>query len=215
MARVIRVIEYLVNPGSERAFRDVLRRSLVGTEDFEWGSITAAVVDSVDSRQEDLLRLAKLQPGVWLGGPKIDGPGMAEVFERMLQRPPKPGAGVVPPPGMDVRPLSVQGAERVQELADRTVEELPPPAAEEPPDVGRTPPAEMIGIAREWAQEFGYRFIHTISLALSAIAEELRANSEPNKFLTAEQCLDFAQALMNEIPDEWDGDEPQDIQEPN
>jgi len=52
----------------------------------------------------------------------------------------------------------------------------------------------------------GPKLCYTLALALSTIAEELAGNSEPEKFLSSEECVALAQALMHLVPPEWEGD---------
>ena len=65
--RILRLLEYLIAPGQSND--EGLRRSLVGRAEFPWGTLTATIVDSLDARQEDLLQLARRQPGVWIANP--------------------------------------------------------------------------------------------------------------------------------------------------
>ena len=66
VVRIIRLIEYVVTKGEAQ---DVLRNSLVGTLPMGWGTLTGVIVDETTPRQEDLLNMARRQPGVWLANP--------------------------------------------------------------------------------------------------------------------------------------------------
>jgi hypothetical protein len=72
-------------------------------------------------------------------------------------------------------------------------------------DVGKEPNQESTNQAAAFQAVASVRVIHTIALALQSIAPELD-NSEPAMFLTGAECLDLAQALMNLVPAEWQGD---------
>ena len=52
---------------------------------------------------------------------------------------------------------------------------------------------------------FGARVTHTVAVALSALMPELTANSEPEKFLTMEECVQWAHALLAQVPADWQG----------
>jgi hypothetical protein len=52
----------------------------------------------------------------------------------------------------------------------------------------------------------GLRAIHTLALALSNVSVELEGNMEPEKFMSAAQCLQLANALLQLIPADWTPD---------
>lgn len=183
--RVLRLIEYLFTPG-ETSPDAVLRRSLVGRMDLPWGSITATIVDTLDTRQEDLLTLARRQPGVWLANPEAmdhaDRRGLPQTTRDILNR-----------------------FGRGSPMAD-TPDAPPPPAL---PDTGPPFSAQEQRIAGLIFNAGGSKLCYTLALALQTLAEELQANMEPGKFLTQEEALALANALMQEIPEDWQGDSVQ------
>ena len=75
------------------------------------------------------------------------------------------------------------------------------------PDTGPAFTKEQHHIAVALAnRREGMKLCYTLALALQGIAEELAANMEPEKFLTRDEALQLANALMQEIPAEWQGD---------
>ena len=76
----------------------------------------------------------------------------------------------------------------------------------EMPQTGPAFTGEDAEMARGIARAYGLKFAHTLALALSQIAPELEANMEPEKFITSEECLRLASALMQLIPADWAGD---------
>lgn len=84
-----------------------------------------------------------------------------------------------------------------------------PPAAPTMPDTGPAYSADQDALARRLLELVGERVAHTLSLALSSIAEELGENSEPWKFMDRDECLQLANALLQAIPTTWlDGGPP-------
>lgn len=185
--RILRLIEYLIHPGQDADA--TLRRSLVGRMEMPWGTITATIVDSVDSRQEDLLRLAHRQPGVWMANP-----------EAMHEKTP-------PRDRVRIQTAAQWAAESTFAAADLAEEEhryaMENPT---PPDTGPSFTPDQAKIAQTIVLGYGYRIANTIALALSAIAEEVAGNMEPEKFLTREECLQLANALIQQLPDDWTGE---------
>lgn len=81
--------------------------------------------------------------------------------------------------------------------------ELPPM-----PSTGPSFGEEEAKFAAFIAETYSLRLAHTLALALSQIAPELAANMEPLKFLSDQECLALANALMQRIPDDWDPQPP-------
>lgn len=198
--RILRLIEYLVHPGQD--FDPVLRRSLVGRIDMGWGSLTATIVDSCDDRQEDLLGLARKQPGVWLANP-----------EAMEPKAPGTWSGF-PQPREFVAPTQAT-FNKVKKVMQDGMDEIQRRSQMEMPDTG---PAFTEGdqqTAHNIMRLWGLRLTNTLALALGSIAEELAGNSEPHKFLSSAECLSLANALLHEIPDDWQGEEGQEVEPPD
>lgn len=173
--RIYRLIEYVIRDAED--IRAVLRRSLVGTIDMGWGTITGTIVDSVDMAQEDRLRMARMQPGIWLANrdamDRSDPPMTSPVTPRRLRM-------------------------------DREDQMTPTPLP--PVDLGPPVLPAYKALAQSFCALIGYRGIHTLALALSNVAQELEGNGESHKFLQPDECLQLANALMQEIPEDWDGD---------
>lgn len=202
--RILRLIEYLVVPGKDVTW--TLRNSLVGTLHFDWGQLTGTIVDSCDANQEDRLRLAKMQPGVWLGN------------EMTMRGREVKGIGSQPPLGanaLDARVVAYNDQRSSLEseyhlIRERLKEPLMSPT---PPDTGPafTRDQEVMAQQIRATGEYfgaGYKLCYTLALALQSIAEELAANIEPEKFLTREEALSLANALMAQIPAEWNPEPP-------
>lgn len=185
--RVLRLVEYLINPGQD--IDGVLRRSLVGRMPMGWGSLTATIVDTIDPTQEDRLNLARRQPGVWISNPSA----MADVdrtlrpirFEDLIRRETTP---------------HIDGYQLHERLTPPRDPEM------EMPDTGPQFSVDDATTARNIVRLWGPKFANTVALALSSIAEELAGNSEPEKFLTREECLALANALIHALPPDWEGD---------
>ncbi len=178
--RVLRLIEYLIDPGKLSAGEETLRRSLVGQMRYPWGTLTATIVDEVSSRQEDLLQLAHRQPGVWLGNSTV----------REMDAPID-----------NVSPGNISREAAVQRL--RTYQETPMTTEPPPlPDTGVAYSLETRNDAIFLVRQLGYRLANTIALALGSIAQELEGNSEPEKFLSSAECLQLANAILQQIPDD-------------
>lgn len=204
---IYRLIEYVMSdaPGGQEA----LRRSLIGTMTLPWGRITGTIVDSLDSRQEDLLRMARMQPGVWVGNATVLNPTGAsdedhEAFyaahrerlkQRQLQRALSP----------DPDPLVNQAVEELVALRRKPMDA---------PDTGPAFSDEELNLAQALLHLVesnragaGLPFIHTLALALSNVAMELEGNMEPLKFMESAACSRLANALMSLIPSDWDPQE--------
>ena len=184
--RILRLIEYLIRPGENAD--EVLRRSLVGRMDFPWGTIVGTIVDSIDVSQEDRLKLARQQPGVWLGN-QTAMDDVQSVRRGFLRR--QEAEAVVY--GLPGAPLGQAMAIIQREKQARMTT----------PDTGPPFSPEHALIARTIATNWGYPLAYTLALALQTIAPELEANMEPEKFLSAEECYALANALMQQIPAEW------------
>lgn len=185
---VYRLIEYRIHPGHEEAARETLQRSLVGTLHTSWGELTGSIVDEVSERQEDVLRLMKRQPGVWLGNATLGG-GKRQPMPQAAQR------GDV---DATVRAASDQYS-RLWRERERAM--MTPPTSTQRVflDVMRQLPMRDAATADE-----SYRLLNTLALALQSIAPELDGNSEPLKWLSSREALQLAEALLQAIPDEWD-----------
>lgn len=187
--RVLRLIEYLIQPG--RDADQVLRNSLVGRMDLAWGTITATIVDSCDTRQEDLLGLAHRQPGVWLANPEAMQAKNTQQSRRSDAR---------PAPNWGIQAEAAARFPLPQEMISMTV----PPM----PALGPRPSESDAKMADWIVTTLGMKVAYTLALALSTIAEELAGNMEPERFLTTQEALGLANALMQRIPDAWKGDAP-------
>lgn len=197
--RVLRLIEYLIAPGQDAT--EVLRRSLVGTIPMAWGTITGTIVDSVDLNQEDRLRLAKLQPGVWIANERAMELGGFD-SRRASRAPENPTgsreSGVAPRPGT----LLLTVAEQAAIAAHFERKAMPTPDVGMPFTILQGQHAQML------LEIGGFKLCYTLALALQGIAEELAGNSEPEKFLTSQEALQLATALLAQVPDDWTGDAP-------
>lgn len=186
--RILRLIEYLIRPGEN--VDTILRRSLVGRMDLPWGTITATIVDSSDGNQEDRLKLARMQPGVWMANPEA-----MEGYDRRVQ--PQAGRAVPTPMDPSTRRLMLTQLER-------TLKEYPM-AGEAPPQDAAPPTGPSFtrlqgDMATALIQLLGPQMAHTICLGLSQIAEELEGNMEPEKFVTREEALQLANAILHHLP---------------
>lgn len=176
---IYRLIEYVVNPGKDVTL--TLRNSLVGRLTMDWGTLTGTIIDSLDAQQEDRLRMARMQPGVWMGNTEVMRHDQTRVREAATDR------------------ALVYSAQDYQQVQDAKM---------------TTSPYRLIEyVVAERAEQvvalLGLRVAHTLALALSGIAEELAQNSEPEKFLSRDECLGLAQALMNLIPEDWNPQPPE------
>lgn len=183
--RIYRLIEYAFNPGAQ--YDDMLRRSLVGRIEMPWGTLTATIVDTVDSQQEDRLKMARMQPGVWLAEPeamhKAAHPLQTMSYEEGARR--------------ALEYFETEHQKRTRPLRQETVMPLET----------QVPNADEIrASARTFYLSFGARLTHTVAFALSSIASALTENSEPEKFLTGTECLQWAEALLLQVPLDWQGD---------
>lgn len=180
---VTRLVQYRCKPGHEAALDQTLRRSLVGRATFAWGEIISAIVDEVSPRQQDILGLAQRQPGVWLGGPEPDPhpPRVADLVAKAIAVPRQYSS---PPSTLQ----NAFGGERMTR----------------PPDTGPAYTADQRWAATKILEILGYRGVYTLALALQNYAELAAQESmEPEKIYTREDCLALANALMNEVPEDW------------
>jgi hypothetical protein len=190
---VTRILQYVCTPGKEAAMLHGLQRALVGKYAFDWGTITAAIVDETSQRQEDILGLANRQPGVWLGGPLTPQTGdFLTGYQPPFAEAPGREESLGAPP-----------------LVGRIHRPMP-----ETPATGPNFTQDDVEAADLIVRSFGLRVAHTLALALSSIAPELEGNSEPQKFLSSPECLRLANALMQQIPDQWKGEPPAAQDEP-
>lgn len=198
--RILRLIEYVIHPGMD--VDTTLRNSLVGRMDYAWGTLTATIVDSCDPRQEDLLGLARKQPGVWLANKnalrEADHPlrDYAVVSERSSYR------TFIP---------EIAGSNPVH---GTTARQEPPPM----PDTGPPFTAQQYAIAADLFRFGGATLCYTVALGLQAIAEE--AGTDTSRFLSTDDCLALANALMQQVPSDWlegtaPGAPPQEIPQPD
>lgn len=188
-AKIYRLIEYLV--ADPALVQDVLRRSLVGTLHFPWGQLTGTIVDTLDLTQEDRLRMARMQPGVWLGNPPTGtGPAIQRIPRTLMT---------------NIDAVVINEFQRAAAAREA--------AAMEPPDTGpafseatRRFAQALYDLAESIEAGSGLRFIHTLALALSGVAQELQGNMEPEKFMPSEAALALANALLHLIPADWTGE---------
>lgn len=186
--RILRLLEYVIHPGEDAT--EVLRRSLVGQMRFPWGTITGTIVDSSDPRQEDLLRLARMQPGVWMGNPGVNEHPLLECLQATQRLPEIP---------------FLTGLSRVGAAPAITDVARTPMTT---PDVGPPFTIEDANTAQLLLKLGGPRLCYTLALGLQAVLPELA--SEPERFLTEEEALRLASALMACLPKDWQGDAPED-----
>jgi hypothetical protein len=191
--KIYRLIEYVItDPG---AGAEVLRRSLIGRLTFPWGAITGAIVDTLDGTQEDRLRMARMQPGVWVGNTA------ASVTDR--SGPPTPATIA------QVKALMDNGLTHYEEAAiaehyrtKETPMELPDTGPAFTSEQARFAHA-LYDLAESITPGRGYAFVHTLALALSNVSVELDGNMEPEKFMPSAAALQLANALMQLIPEDW------------
>lgn len=185
-SKVYRLLEYTVLPGHEEAFEHGLRNSLVGRYGFAWGQIIATIVDSVDSRQADLIGLASRQPGVWLGGP---------------------GAAVPQGPRRTL-PYGTAAGRSFTQPHSRQAEEAFRVAAQSPtPPTGPAFDEHDTKLATAIVEIAGFAACYTLAMALNSFAAAVEGETmEPEKYLTAQECLSLANALLSVIPEDWQPD---------
>jgi hypothetical protein len=175
---VTRIIQYVAKPGKDAALVLTLRQALVGRYEFDWGTITGTIVDTVHPRQEDLLGMANRQPGVWMGGPR--DVGRSSYQETTMAEPPK----TAPP----TPPL-----------------EVPPPApGMTVPDQGPAFDDTDAALATGLITMGGYEFAYTIAMSLQSFVSAIEAETmERPRYLTPDRCLRIASAILHYIPDDW------------
>lgn len=183
---VYRILRY---SGSKAWIETTLRHSLVGYMDLGAGMITAAIVDSIDRRQEDLLGMATRQPGVWMGGPP-DGPVRLRA-------------------GPDWRPENpTGGGERgVAPLASRltspvtSITETSPVPNLNPHPVVDLEEQKIADVLHQGVADVG---CYTIAMALTQFATVVEDETmERDKYWSPQQCLGVANALLALIPKDW------------
>lgn len=195
--RILRLIEYRIKPGQN--IKDVLRRSLVGTMDMGWGTITGTIVDSIDANQEDRLRIAHLQPGVWVANQYA-----MELQEKGIKDDP-PHERAIPynqAVGKYLQEFDAAHNAMQEKLMPESTQPPPPPV----PDTGPAFSPVQFSQAQAILTIGGVKLCYTLALALQSIAQELEGNSEPEKFLSAEEALQLANALMQQVPENWTGE---------
>jgi hypothetical protein len=194
---VIRLIEYQLHPGQDLGM--VLRNSLVGTLEMAWGSLTGCIVDTLDPQQEDRLRVAKLQPGVWLANPEA----MGRTREDPLR---------VPQPWMQLQTPHVgRSAFQESNLTPRTLAVRVAPVADWPVDEIKEPvmmPRQPTDLAAQQIAQIevdGPILAYTLALALQAFAPTLDDEEFDGRTLclSASECLDLARALLAQVPLAW------------
>lgn len=177
---VTRIVQYVCNPGQEAALEKTLRHALVGRYGFAWGTITAAIVDDLSPRQQDILGLASRQPGVWLGGPETPMPVEAatQIYEAVTRR----------------------HQPRAPEFVSSLRQEVEKQRMTEPivPDTG---PAftRMDGeMARVILQACGVKVAYTLAVALQMIEDV-----DDPKILGSADARALANAIIQLIPPEY------------
>lgn len=187
--KIYRLLEYVVTRPED--VQIVLRNSLVGRLEMGWGTLTGTIVDSLDATQEDRLRMARMQPGVWLANPAAmaqQDHQAAHIVAPLLQR------------RREMETLTeLEQAAITKHFERNTPMTVEPPALEA--DKVLAERLQNLGSLR-WGGD-GLAFTHTLALALSNAAVELAGNTEPEKFLSSAECMRLAQALMALIPSEW------------
>lgn len=183
---VTRIIQYVCKPGQEAAMEQTLQRALVGRVGFAWGEITAAIVDDVSTRQQDILSLAKRQPGVWLGGPDKE-------TRYPLMR-------------MDVSRTG--GAAAGDRVLQQVMQHMVPPmiggmggAGMTLPDQGPEYSRMDDEMARVLVQACGVKVAYSLALALQTFAAA-NDNSDP-LVIDQQACYALANAIMHYIPKEY------------
>jgi len=184
-----RLIRYT---GSREWIEATLRRSLVGYMNLGEGMVTATIIDGVDRRQEDLLGMAGRQPGVWLSQDRQVVPG-----ERTEKR--------HIPMGWDLDPV-----EPVRWARPGGVTSPVPPEKETAPmpdpdkrSFSELPEAiQAVRILN--ACDLDYRVGYTLAMALNQFATVVEDESmERDKYLSPQQCVGLARALLSVIPKDW------------
>lgn len=194
--RVLRLIEYLIADDANLGV--VLRNSLVGTINMGWGSITATIVDDATDRQEDLLRLAKRQPGVWLANPEAME---ARAARQALDA--RPG-----PPAALVAQLREHARSRAREIA-LPVQDVAADAADHYAKLGATraaggdmDPDEIARLVQALTELLDDRTLYTVALALTSFAPALADTDEPDRVLAMADCEALGAALLARVPDD-------------
>lgn len=195
--RILRMVEYLIKPGHN--IDEVLRRSLVGRMDLAWGTLTGTIVDSIDQNQEDRLRLAKLQPGVWIANQRA-----GELAQATAPDTPMPPEVLDTFDEFDRKMRQRLGAHNA--LQEPLMADDSTPQDLIVPDTGPPYTQEQFNIAQMIYHLGAAKLCYTLALALQNVAQELEGNSEPDKFLSGEECLQFAEAFMQQVPPDWQGD---------
>jgi hypothetical protein len=205
---VTRIIQYVAKAGHETALEETLKRSLVGKVDLGWGSITAAVVDDLSSRQEDILGILRRQPGVWLSGFRISDTEVRR-GEQALREDREPGP--------TYEQVSARVLQEFEQEHQRSMAEPPktapptPPLEVPPPAPGMTVPDQGpafddtdAALATGLITMGGYEFAYTIAMSLQSFVSAIEAETmERPRYLAPDRCLRIASAILHYIPDDW------------
>ena len=181
--RILRLIEYVIKPGANADV--ILRNSLVGRLEMGWGTLTGTIIDSIDLQQEDRLRMAKMQPGIWLANPEAV-------------------AAQDPHAAITMRPLLEYRNPLLQRTPDGTVSFVRETTMSPPPPTGPSFSRDHARFAQTIATVSGdnYALINTLALALQSIAQEL-GDGQQGQFITEQEALQLANALMQQLPADW------------
>lgn len=178
---VTRIIQYVCHdPEQVAAMELTLQRALVGRTGFAWGEIIAAIVDDVSPRQQDILSLARRQPGVWLGGPEKESRpwGQRQVDMGIVRYEEAPGREEI---------------DRSLPFIGKTGMDLPNTG----PEFTRLDD-EM---AKVLVQACGVKVAYTICLALQSLAAA--GDDADPLILRQSQCYALANAIMQYIPKDY------------
>jgi hypothetical protein len=203
---VTRVIQYVAHPGQEPALLDTLQRSLVGRVETDGMTITAAVVDDLSPRQQDILGLLGRQPGVWLArrmGGADRNALKAILVPHQYSSPPEAILRYGETPGREEthRGKPFIGEQHLYSQRPFKGERM----TDSPPNTGPAFSPAQGAMAQAITLTCGLQVAYTIALALQNYSELVKGESfEPHKQLTSEECLQMANAIMQLIPDDWD-----------
>lgn len=207
LKRILRLIEYEFD--TPEALESTLQRSLVGRVNLGNLRITGCIVDDLSLTQEDRLRMAKMQPGVWLGQREQTQRSVASLLElggfesrrasRASENPTGGGeSGVAPHPGVFDREAYLREQYRgMQNIYAPPKEELQPMA---PTFTVRA------SLAISAIATFPPYVQRTLQLALMVAMEQF-ADLDPEEFLTqAEiaQVLSWLEVALPPLPEEVD-----------
>jgi hypothetical protein len=189
---VTRIVQYACLPGYETQLEEILLKSLVGKVQLEWGTMTAAVVDDLSPRQQDILGLLGRQPGVWEARKirPLDGnqPGPSPL-QRAIDdaKAGRPRVSVPPTPARETPAWFREEVEAA--MTDRIV-----------PDTGPTFSVLDQQLAKALVSLCGLQVAYTIAVALQSM--EGVTDDDP-KLLKSQECYALANAIIQLIPDEY------------